>query len=486
MTKGPLEADEPGVELVVAPDSGAPTEPESYVLQVGRKRVSIISADQRGAIYGLLTLLELVQRAPNGGNIFLAAKFDDAPDFPFRGVYPVPSYPGAPIGFHKLIDQMVRLRYNAACFDVDAFKFDVYRDPEKLRRIEDQVAYCRKMGIEPIPVLQSYGHSSRQLGIDPNIAEGMEVVDEKLVLVGTEPVALAHPNVIRTESSDVHITDAAGGRTFMEGHDYEVSGKTEITNWRVGYSSKAPPFKIRRTPGSRIPDGATVLAGYDYVAHVDKGGNCAYCPNEPRLYRIMGEAIRNTIRTFHPKYLHIGHDEISHMGTDSRCRKSGRSNAENLALEIWRLYRIAKDEDPNIRLMMWDDMINPYTHGRLDNYGPDLNSRPDFQHHRHLIKDPTSPTADLLPRDVIQNLWFHNRTAPLTAGLKSLEFFGKKGPLPEGMRIVPACAAGLWRVSVSRMRGCPASAFSTRPGPTIITPSRKRRTRPGEFRRARN
>ena len=63
------------------------------------------------------------------------------------------------------------------------------------------------------------------------------------------------------------------------------------------------------------------------------------------MYPIVYNAIRETIRTLHPKYLHLGHDEPMQMGTDSRCRKSGRSNAENFAVEVWRLYRTAKAED---------------------------------------------------------------------------------------------------------------------------------------------
>jgi hypothetical protein len=243
VSESPLGADEPGVELVVAPKDEIEREPESYSLSVSRNRVKIISADERGALYGLMTLLKLIQQAPSGGHIFLAASIDDAPDLPFRGVFPVPSHPGS--RFHEVIDRLARLRFNAAAFGVDAFKFDVYQDPEMRRRIEDLFAYCRGLGIEPIPILQSGGWASRQVEIDPNIAEGSEVVDEKLVLIGTEPVALAHTNVIRTESSDIGITDNTGTRTYEEGNDYEVLGKIEVADWTVGFSSDAPPFQLR-------------------------------------------------------------------------------------------------------------------------------------------------------------------------------------------------------------------------------------------------
>ncbi len=410
-----LGADEPGVELVVAPGDGLEREPESYSLEVSRDRVRLVSADGRGALYGLMTLLELAQRVPSGGNIFLAASIEDAPDLPFRGVFPV--------GSRELIDRLARLRYNAAALSFDS-AFD--RDPEKRRREEDLFAYCREVGLEPIPILQSFGWASRQVGLDPNIAEGIWVVDEKLVLVGTEPVALAHPNVLRTESTDVQITDDTGAQTFQEGRDYEVLGELKYDG---GFSADAEPFQVRRTPASRIPDGATVLASYDYAGRVA----VSYCPNEPRLYPIMRQAIQDTIRILHPKHLQIGHDEITHMGTDSRCRKSGRSNAENFAIEVWRLYKMAKAEDPNIRLMMWDDMINPYSHG--------------FLH-----EDPTAPAVDLLPKDIILNVWFHGPSDPPTAGYKSLEFFSRKGYTTTAGAYADRTCARRWSVACKRAR----------------------------------
>jgi len=303
-------------------------------------------------------------------------------------------------------------------------------DPETRRQVQELFAYYCGLGIEPIPVLQNFGHAYTQLKIDPNVAEGVWVVDEKLVLVGTDPVALAHPNVIRTESTDIQITDETGAQTFLEGPDYEVLGQTKYDDGR--FSSEAALFQVRRTPASRIPDGATVLAGYDYVRRVNSSDSMS-CPNEPRMYAILRQTIQDTIRILHPKYLHIGHDEVTWMGTDSRCRKSGRSNAENFAMEVWRLYEMAKAEDPNIRLMMWDDMINPYPHG--------------FIH-----EDPTAPAADLLPKDIIQNVWFHGPSDPPTAGYKSLEFFATKGYTTTGGPWPTISNARRWSVACKRAR----------------------------------
>lgn len=356
------QANKPDIELVVSSQYQTQGHSESYSLQVNRDGVRIESSEGRGILDGLMTLIKLVQRAPGGGSLFLAAKIEDYPDLPFRGEYWAGDGPG--LDYKKLMDRLARLRYNAVT--IENYPYFSLDNPESRRQTEAIFNYARSLGIEPIPDLESFGHAY-EVNMDPNIAEGTEVDDEKLMLVGTDPVALAHPNVIRTMTAPIRITDESGKQVYLEGPDYTIIPGGMGWKDKNGFSSKAAPFKVERSLHSRIPDGATVLASYDYVSMTDDGTQPSYCPNEPRVYRIMGDAIRNTIQYLHPQYLNIGHDEIMQMGTDSRCRKSGRSNAENFAYEVWRLYRIAKAADPNIKLMMWDDMINPYTHGYFSN-----------------------------------------------------------------------------------------------------------------------
>jgi hypothetical protein len=453
--------DKPDLELVVGSGGTTRREPESYRLQVNHERVRIDGADARGVLNGLMTLLDLVQRTPDGASVFLATKIDDAPDLPFRGEYwtgdgPGPNFQdwpasGLTTSSRALLDRLARLRYNAVF--IENYPYYSLDNARARRQTEDFFAYARSLGIEPVPVLESFGHDSQILKIDPNIAEGNEVLNEKLKMTGTEAVALAHPNVIRTETTNIRITDETGARTFLEGPDYSVL-PGEMGMGTNGFRSNAAPFQVLRAPGSRIADGATVLASYDYVSMATGDGTePSYCPNEPRVYRIMTDAIQNTIRILHPKYMSIGHDEIMQMGTDSRCRNSGRSNAENFAKEVWELYRIAKAEDPKLILMMWDDMINPYSHGYFSNY-PELaeSLKSPFLQAGQLLKDPTAPAADLLPRDIVINLWLYGETDALTAGLKSLEFFSKKGYPTIGSPYARLENARGWSIACKRVR----------------------------------
>lgn len=417
----PLRGAERGVQLIVAPGDRMKRPSESYSLRVRRNRVTIIGADERGCFYGLTTLLQLARKTPDG-YVFLAADIEDAPDMPFRA-----SYVGSARlneTTRALVDRFARLRLNAAVFEDSVFYH--LEDPQNRRDVQELFRYCREMGIEPIPELQSFGWAGALLQIDPNLAEGTQVVDEKIVLNGTEPAALAHPNVLRTEKTTIVITDDAHKLTFQEGRDYEVlPGELAYP-----FKKDAAPFKVRRTENSRIPDGATVLVSYDYVSRVENG-NVPYCPNEPRVYEIMRRALKNTIRYLHPKYIHIGHDEPMQMGTDSRCANGGWSNAENFARDVWRLWHIVKAEDPQVRLMMWADAINPY-------------------HNGYIHKDPTAPAADMLPRDIIQCIWFYDAGQPLVLGWKSLQFFGERGYSMTGSPWYDPTCARNWSIVCKR------------------------------------
>jgi hypothetical protein len=102
---------------------------------------------------------------------------------------------------------------------------------------------------------------------------------------------------------------------------------------------------------------------------------------------------------------------------------------------------------------MWDDMINPYSHGYFSNY-PELaeSLKSPFLQAGQLLKDPTAPAADLLPRDIVINLWLYGETDALTAGLKSLEFFSKKGYPTIGSPYARLENARGWSIACKRVR----------------------------------
>ncbi|MCD6352546.1 MAG: hypothetical protein J7M26_10535, partial [Armatimonadetes bacterium] len=388
-----------------------PQHDEGYVLAVRPQFVAVAGHDDRGTFYGTVTLLWLLQRLGDRPEI-VAADITDWPDLPFRGTYGLYGSPQA------AAETFARLKLNAVLIESG----DYYHLDDAKTRAKTQAVFAklREYWLDPIPELQSFGHGGAVLSVVPMAVEGQWVQGEKYVLKGTAPVELKHRNVLVTKATRPQVTSADGKVVYQEGRDYELlAGETKLP-----YTEKNKPWRIVRKAAGRIKDGETVLVSYDYAPR----GAGSYCPNEPAVYEVMGRAIRNTIRYLHPRWLHVGHDEITRMNRDSRCKKAGRTNAENLAMELKRLLAFARQEDPDIKIMLWADMLNPYHNGR------------GYYHN-----GPCMAATDLLPpKDFIMNVWFYGAGQPPTRGLDSIKFFAERGIATTGSPWYNADCARQW------------------------------------------
>ncbi len=401
---------------------------ESYVLSCSESGVRVVAPTELGAFYGMMAVPALLDRTPRGQWQLIAARLEDRPQLPFRGTYMagLPRARGARLAW---CERFAALRLNAVVIEDDIWwRLD---DEDECRLAQEAFADFRSYGLEPIPELQSFGWGHIVLAIDPMVAEGTWVERESIVLQGEEPVALRHLNVLRTEATDIVIENAQG-IAYREERDYEIlDGVTQHV-----YRPDAEPYRIKRLPGGRIPDGAAVYASYDYVSRIDSQ-NCPYCPSEPRVASIMVRAIQNTVRHLSPKYVHIGHDEPAQMNTDSRCRARRMTNGQLFAEDVNRLYEAARETDPDVRLMMWADAVNPYHNGL------------------QFAQDPTVDALPLLPGDIILNVWFYGPNQPLQQGAESLRYFGGHGFATTGSPWYDVtCAEGWAQVCLaSRLRG---------------------------------
>ena len=148
-------------------------------------------------------------------------------------------------------------------------------------------------------------------------------------------------NVIRTDSTDINVSDPATGAAFALGRDYTVTapplpnrlGGVDLTAWFDQHNA----YRVQRVPSGRIKPGQRVALSYDfipgYVGPVSDGSQCNSFA-EPRFYSLMEEAINFTIDTFGSKLIHFNHDEMHGFNRDSRSRALGLSNAELLAHDM--------------------------------------------------------------------------------------------------------------------------------------------------------
>ena len=364
---------------------------------------------------------------------------------PFRGTY-MAGLPRDRAERLSWCERLAALRMNAVVIEDDIWwRLD---DPVQRKVAQDAFDDFRAYGIDPIPELQSFGWGHLVLRKDPMCAEGQWVEREEIRLTGEDAVELTHPNILRTESTDI-VLRGPDGVVLREGQDYRVIAIAEDDEARVEtvddpvegvtehvYRPEARKRRIQRVVGGRIADGTTVQASYDYVARVNQQ-NCPYCPSEPRVAEIMVDAVRDTVKHLKPTTIHIGHDEPAVMNSDSRCIARGLSNAELLAEDVQRLYDAARELDPEIDIMMWADAVNPYHNGLMF---------PD---------DPTSDALDLLPKDVILNVWYYGADQPLSKGAESLRCLASKGFATTGSPWFDVTCATRWSQAcyASRLRG---------------------------------
>lgn len=185
-------------------------------------------------------------------------------------------------------------------------------------------------------------------------------------------------NVVVTEAAKVLVQSADGTQTYEAGRDYALDVPPLHYPFEEG-----PAMNVIVSPGGRIQEGDTVLLSYNQAQRED----VTCCPSEPLYRDFLRNAIRGVVDAFHPKYLHIGHDEPRFFNRDQRCADRAMNNETLFADDIIRTRDFAKEADPNLRVMLWDDAINPFQNG------PNLG---------------TSDAAKALPRDLIINVWWYD------------------------------------------------------------------------------
>jgi len=81
-----------------------------------------------------------------------------------------------------------------------------------------------------------------------------------------------------------------------------------------------------------------------------------YCPSNPNAYAMLFDIYQEAIELFQPKYLHIGHDEVTRKGQFGKCKRCFGRPASFLFSENVRLIQqfLAARQ---VKTMMWGDML---------------------------------------------------------------------------------------------------------------------------------
>ena len=206
-------------------------------------------------------------------------------------------------------------------------------------------------------------------------------------------------NIITTGSTGLEVWNRARTIKYNKGTDYttETSGSYNYKNPLIGYITK-----IKRVSTGSIPASSQISVSYDYV--VDFTTSRPEFPSlaDPEVLQMFETKFAApTMTKLNTEYVYIGLDEIWGMNRDSRSQKLGLENYQLLANFVNNVTKVLKKYNPNVKVLMWDDMINPYHNGRLDNFQPRFGGPPGA----------TKYAMDLISRDVILLSWWYDTEA---------------------------------------------------------------------------
>jgi len=221
-------------------------------------------------------------------------------------------------------------------------------------------------------------------------------------------------NIIISDQVKPVIVSSDTKEIFRENEDYGITGP----QLSFPYPGNSAPFKISRIPGGKIKNGQRVRVSYDYVVRLVSFADWSipYCPFEPQTYAVMEKTIKNVIEMLNPDFISLGHDEIRGLNRDMRCRRQHMSNAEVLAYDINRLDAIIKKYSKTTRMLVWDDMFNPWH-----------NAKKDYQLEFGGVQGETASALDKIYKDVIFLIWWGDDKDWLSKMKNSPDFFEKKG-----------------------------------------------------------
>ena len=122
-----------------------------------------------------------------------------------------------------------------------------------------------------------------------------------------------------------------------------------------------------------------------------------YCPSNEKSYEIIFDLIDEIIEVAQPqRYVHIGHDEVYHLGKCPKCKDTPHSVL--FARDVNRLYNYLKEK--GYGTMMWSDMIQPVT------------------------KYETPDAIDMLPKDIVMLdfIWYFHLTKDIEENLLAKDY----------------------------------------------------------------
>ncbi|MBP3963981.1 family 20 glycosylhydrolase [Paenibacillus lignilyticus] len=322
---------------------------EGYVIHIAADEITVYAEQQRGLMYGAVTLSKYADRSHgyvNEGIVY------NVPACPVRGlkVY-LPTEDGIAY-FKTFVDMLVHFKYNTIVIEVGG-AMEYKKHPEIN---EGWVRYCEEM----------YEYSGKTI-----------VIQEKTFSW--------YKNSIHAENG--------GGRFLSQKQVREL----------VDYCKERNLAVIPEVPCLSHCDYLLINHPEIRERHHDPYPD-TYCPSDERSYELLFDVLDEVLDVFEPRTVHIGHDELYSIGLCDKCKTKP---AEQLyADDIKRIYNYLQER--GAQTMIWSEKLLNAVTAEGKTYGGSERRMVDYETGVYMGETipATYKAIDLVPRDIIMMHWY--------------------------------------------------------------------------------
>ena len=318
-----------------------------YVLSVTVDGAVVAGFDAAGAFYGVQSLLQVVD-CEDG-----AVSIDgmEVRDWPFKEVRGIHLYmPGReqiPF-FKRLVAWLARMKYNVLFLEIGA-GMEFERHP----KINEAWVEFSEMVV---------GYPGGQRGVQ-----------------ASQPYVKSSVHIELGQGSWLRKEEVADLVAWARAHHVEII--PEVCTLSHSYYLCLAYPEIAEREDDPYPD--------------------TYCPSNPRTYEILFDVLEEVIEAFEPRLVHIGHDEVVHLGHCPRCK--GKSGAELLAGDVARIHAFLAER--GVRTGMWGDKLLPLATGGRFGGGLAMDGSNSYWGRANSVP-ATYQALEEIPRDVLISNWY--------------------------------------------------------------------------------
>jgi len=323
--------------------------PESYALSISSQGASLLGSDRAGTIYGMQTLLALMNKNEKNDWILPGITIRDWPEFSRRGVHLYLPPRESIEGFKRIIRTLAFLKMNLLIIEVGG-GMELEHHPEINR---DWERFCR----------EAYAFPGGPQGLQRSQAYWKD---------STHPELAGGSYLTKAEVRDIVQYAKRLGMDVVP----EIQALSHT--YYLCYSHK----EIAERPQEPFPD--------------------TFCPSSPDSFKLYFEVAAEIIEVFEPSMVSIGLDEVRILGECPRCRD--KTGHELLTAVIVNLHDFYTTQ--GIRIMMWAEKLQNFIGYDGIARGGVFEERTDMGGYWRV--PATYEAIDRIPKDILMLDWYHS------------------------------------------------------------------------------